>query len=244
MNRTVLITGAAGLYGSILREHWDDRYPLRLADIRSVDGLRAHEESVEADIRDLDQMAAACRGVDAVVHLAAFPGDGAQFYDTLLDLNIVGAYNTFEAARLAGCRRLVFASSVDAVRGYWDEGCIGVEAPVYPTNLYGATKCWGEALGRVYADQHGLSVVCVRLCNPHFDQNGEWHPDDLTSGMSPRDTAALLARCVDVEDLDFAIVNGISRHRRGVLDWEVTDRVLGFVPRDGTAYPRAGGSNA
>ena len=244
MARAVLITGAAGLFGSILRQHWGDRYDLRLADIRPVDKLAAHEQFAETDICDLDQMTTACRDIDTVAHLAAYPGDGAEFYDTLLNLNIIGAYNAFEAARRAGCRRLVFASSIDVMRGFWNEGRIGVDAPVYPTNMYGATKCWGEALGRVYADQHGLSCVCVRLCNPHFDQAGDWDVDDLTSGISARDAAGLLARCVDFEGLNYAVVNGISRHRRGVLDWEVANRILGFVPQDGTDYPRRGRGNS
>ena len=236
---TVLLTGAAGLFGGILRTHWGDRYRLRLADVRPLGHLEAHESAVEADITDLALLTRACEGVDTVVHLAAYPGDGAEFYDTLLRLNVIGAYNAFEAARQAGCRRLVFASSIDAVRGYWDAGEIDVGVPVFPTNIYGASKCWGEALARAYAAQHGLSCLCVRLCNPHFDQGGAWHADDLVSGISERDAADLLALCVEAEGLDFAIVNGISRHRRGVLDWKPAQRILGFVPRDGTVYPRA-----
>ena len=237
-DRTVLITGAAGLFGGILRRHWGARYRLRLTDIRPVGDLAAHEEFVGADIADLDLLLPACQGVDTVVHLAAYPGDGAQFYPTLLQLNIIGAYNAFEAARRAGCRRLVFASSVDAVRGHWDRGEIAVDAPVYPTNVYGASKCWGEALARVYADQHGLSCICVRLCNPAFDQGGDWHGEDLVSGMSQRDAARLLGLCVDAEGIDFAVVNGISKHRRGVLALEETRRLLGFEPQDGSAFPR------
>ena len=238
-DRPVLITGAAGLFGTILRRHWGPRYRLRLSDIVPVEDLAPHEEYRAADIRVLDQLLAACQGIDTVVHLAAYPGDGAEFYPTLLDLNIVGAYNAFEAARRAGCRRLVFASSIDAVRGYWDEGEIRADAPVYPTNLYGASKCWGEALARVYSDRHGLSCICVRLCNPAFDQAGDWDPDEKISGLSPRDAAALLALCVDNDTLDFAVVNGISDHRHGRLDLEGTRHTLGFEPRDGSAFPRA-----
>ena len=168
-----------------------------------------------------------------------YPGDGAEFYDTLLNLNVIGAYNAFEAARQAGCRRLVFASSVDAVRGYWDQGEIPLDVPAYPTNLYGASKCWGEAVARVYAHQHGLSCICVRLCNPGFDQAGDWDAADMISGMSPRDAATLLALCVEAGDVDYAVVNGISNHRHGRLDLEETRRLLGFEPQDGTAFPRA-----
>ena len=237
--RTVLITGAAGLFGGILREHWGDRYNLHLSDVRPVADLAAHEEFVAADIVAPEQLLQACEGVHTVVHLAAYPGDGAEFYDTLLRLNIVGAYNAFAAAHEAGCRRLVFASSIDAVKGYWDDGEVPTDVPVYPTNLYGASKCWGEALGRVYSHQHGLSCICVRLCNPGFEQAGTWNREDVISGLSPRDAAQLLGLCVDVEAIDFAIVNGISDHLHGRLDLAGTRQLLGFDPRDGTVYPRA-----
>ena len=235
--RDVLITGAAGLFGGILRSHWGGRYGLRLADVRPVGDLAPHEEFVETNIVEYQSLLRACQGIDTVVHLAAYPGDGAEFYNTLLQLNVVGAYNAFQAAHEAGCRRIVFASSIDAVMGYDGEADVGWDAPIYPTNVYGAAKCWGEALGRVY--QHGLSCICVRLCNPHFDPEGDWDPDDLISGISPRDAATLFSRCVDIEDVDFAIVNGISRHRRGRLDLEISRRILGFEPQDGTVFPRA-----
>ena len=236
---TILVTGAAGLFAGILRSHWGDRYRLRLADVRAVENLSPHEEFVEMDITDYPLFLKACKGVDTVIHLAAYPGDGAEFYDTLLQMNIIGGYNAFEAAHEAGCRRIVFASSIDAVGGYADESDVGWDRPVRPTTVYGATKCWGEALGRVYADQHGLSVICVRLCNPHFDQAGNWDQDDLISGISPRDAATLFGRCVDVDDVEFAIVNGISNHRHPRLDLEVSRRVLGFEPQDGSRFHAA-----
>ncbi|NKB66752.1 MAG: NAD-dependent epimerase/dehydratase family protein [Candidatus Latescibacteria bacterium] len=233
----VLITGAAGLFGGILRNHWGDRYRLRLTDIRPLNNLAPHEEFIGADITQLDALIPLCQGVDTVVHLAADPDPHDRFYQSLLQRNIVGAYNIFTAAQQAGCRRLVFASSIDAVRGWWERGEIAWDAPVYPTNIYGASKCWGEALGRVYAEA-GLSCICVRLCNPHFDQSGDWDPEQLTSGISPRDAAHLFARCIDVEEINFALVNGISRHRRGRLDWKIAHQVLGYEPQDGTAFPR------
>jgi NAD+ dependent glucose-6-phosphate dehydrogenase len=240
-DKTILITGAAGLFGNILRTYWGARYRLRLADIRPIENLASHEEYIETDIVDYGQLLSACEGAHTVVHLAAYPGDGATFYDTLLNLNIIGAYNAFEAARAAGCRRLVFASSIDVVKGYWDEGEIPLDVPVYPTNLYGASKCWGEALARVYAGQYGLSCICVRLCNPHFDQAGSWDAEEFISGISPRDAASLLALCVEADGIDFAVVNGISDHRHGRLNLEETRRLLGFEPEDGTSFPRGTG---
>ena len=132
----------------------------------------------------------------------------------------------------------MFASTIDVVGGYQEEADVPWDKPVCPTTVYGATKCWGEALGRVYSHQHGLSCICVRLCNPGFRQDGDWDPDDAMSGMSPRDAAQLLGLCIEAEDLDFAIVNGISEHRRGRLELKETRRILGFSPADGTAFPK------
>ena len=236
--RKVLVTGAAGIVGSILRAHWGDRYSLRLADTRPINDLAPHESFVEFDIAELDAFLAACEDIDTVIHLAADAGPQSEFYSSLLHNNIIGAYNAFEAPRQAGCSRVVFASSVNAVLGHCGRRTVDQDSPVYPMNVYGATKSWGEALGRVYSDQHGLSCICVRLTGPNLRQDGDWDPDEIAANISPRDCAQLFARCVDVADVDFALVNGISRHRRTWLDLDYTCRILGYEPQDGTAFPR------
>ena len=237
--KKVLITGAAGLVGGILRQAWGDRYSLRLADIQPVENLAAHEEFVAMDIAQYDEFLAACEGVDTVVHLAADRSPNAEFYETLLDLNIIGCYNGFEAARAAGCDRIVFASSVNAILGYRYKERTFTDSPIFPLNVYGATKCFGEALGRVYAHQHGLSCIMVRLSSPRFDQGGDWDPADSNDMISPRDTAQLFARCIEVAEVDFAIVHGSSRHRNEWMDIEETCRVLGYEPEDGTTFPKS-----
>lgn len=232
--KRVLITGGAGFVAGMLREHWGATYRLRLADLNPVDDLAAHEEFVRMDITDLDAFRAACEGVHTVVHLAADRSPRADFYKTLLDLNIIGAYNAFHAAHLCGCARVVFASSVNAVLGYRDGVPIEWDVPVFPTNVYGATKCWGEALARVYATTYGLSCICVRLGSPRWDDDGEYDADKPNMLISPRDTAQLFQKCVEA-DADFAIVHGVSAHKKSHLGIVQTREVLGYDPRDGTA---------
>jgi len=215
----VLLTGATGRVGGILREHWGDRYNLRLADVRPIGAdrilssgepetraknakpLGPHEAFVHCECADFEQMAAACIGMDVVVHLAADPNPGSDWETSLLPRNVIGCYNGFHAASEAGCSRIVFASSVNAVNGYAEEDWhgeegVGVGMPVWPVNVYGAAKCFGEvgtdnkhtsfscgwsshmlsrclwlqALGRVYSTSHNLSAICVRFGSPEFTQ--------------------------------------------------------------------------
>jgi nucleoside-diphosphate-sugar epimerase len=237
--KKVLITGAAGRIGGNLRRYWGDRYQLRLADIKPVEDLAEHEEFAECDIAEYDQFYQVCQGMEVVVHLAADPSMEAEFYQTLLRLNIIGAYNAFEAARQAGCQRVVFASSVNAVLGYREPVDLKWEVPVYPINVYGATKCWGEALGRVYAHQHKLSCICVRIGWAGFEQEDDWDADKPSMGISARDQARLFACCVEAPtEVGFKIVHGVSRHKKSWLDLEVS-RELGYEPEEGTAFPRA-----
>ena len=237
MVEKVLITGAAGLVDGILRRHWGNRFPLRLADCRPIAALAAHEEFAPFDMTDPEDCRRICEGVPTVVHLAADPSS-ENFADSLLPLNVVGPYNMLEAAAAAGCRRFVFTSSIYAVRGHGPNPPVTPDRPVRPQGLYGVSKCWGEAITRSYAERYGFSAIVVRLGNPRFDQAGPWDADEPSYMLSARDTAQLFARCVEVDDLPFAIVHGSSRHRRMWLDIEATCRILAYEPEDGTAFPQ------
>ena len=235
--RSVLITGAAGLVAGHLRHGWNGRYRLRLTDVKPVEDVGAEEDYRRLDITELEAFTDACVGMDVLVHLAADPSMQAEFYDTLLPLNIVGAYNAFEAARRAGCRRIVFASSIHAVLGYGPEQTISWDVPIYPQNVYGATKCWGEALARVYSDQHGLSCICVRLGGAAWTMTEDVDPQVPQIGITPGDQARLFSACIDADDdLDLAIVPGVSRHRRSWMNVEDAVRAVGYQPQEGTAF--------
>ena len=231
--KRVLITGAAGFIGSYIRETFDDRYTMRLADIAEIENPHGHEV-LKADIADLDQMQRTCEGMDTVVHLAADRSPSADFYETLLSLNIIGTYNVFQAAKDQGCERVVFASSINAMLAYPPDLSVTWDMPVNPPNVYGVTKCFGESLGRCFA-YDGLSSIAIRIGGIKRDSEPARNQGDMGQGwISQRDLAQLIGCCIDVEGVDFAIVHGQSRHKNPRLDISHTCEILGYEPQDGT----------
>ena len=209
-----------------------DRLRLRLAD-RDVSSFGGAADIVAFDVANLDSCKEACVGIDTVVHLAADPGPIADFYGSLLDANIKGAFNIFRAASDAGCRRVVFASSAQTVDGYPEDRQISVRDPIRPKNLYGVTKCFGEALGSYFATQEGLSVIAVRIANfTEFSAGEEHSARDVSAFLSHRDAVQLLVRAIEVENVNFAIVNGVSNNRYKRLALDESREILGFMPED------------
>ena len=233
--KKVLITGAAGTIGGFIRHACVDRYIMRLTDIAEIDDSQGHEV-VKADITDLDQMRRVCEGMDVVVHLAADPDPSKGFYESMLPLNIIGTYNVFQAAKDAGCQRVVFASSIHAMLGNPKEPSIRWDMPVNPPNLYGVTKCFGEALGRYYANQT-LSSIAVRIGAIRRDGDPSLSLPATERGVgegwvSQRDLVQLFQRCIEAEGVDFAIVHGQSGQKSPQLDISHTREIVGYEPLD------------
>lgn len=235
LRRKVLITGAAGNIGSYVAEHTHELYDLRLMVQQPEDGaaIQSFGEVVVGDIGDLDALKQLCEGVDTVLHLAADP-DPSATWGSLLSANIVGAYNMFVAAKAAGCRRLIFASSIHAVSGYPPDVQVKTNEPVNPGDLYGVTKCFGEALGRYMAEQEGLSVIALRIgaFQPRETASAETHASLLDAWVSRRDLTQLIRRCIDAEHLKFAIFHALSNNRWKRLDISDARTLLGYQPED------------
>ncbi len=234
----VLVTGAAGNIGSYFAKHARDRYKLRLM-VREkdkkekVEAIREFGEVVTAELSDLDRLKEICRGVDTVLHLAADPSPSAT-WESLLPNNIVGAYHTFVAAKSAGCKRVIYASSIHAVSGYPSDVQVKTNEPVNPGDLYGVSKCFGEALARYMAEQEGLSAICLRI--------GAFQPIEaardasgigmMDAWVSQRDLFQLIVRCIDVTNLKFAIFHGLSDNRFKRLDISDARELVGYRPQD------------
>ena len=243
--RSVLVTGMSGLIGRALRKLMEGRYDLRALNRSAVEGLPCHR----ADIGDLAAIEPAFAGVDTVVHLAAALGSASPPWERMLQNNVTGTYNVLEAARKAGVKRVVFASSgatisaIEQDKPYSDlvagryEGLTSWPilthlSPVRPQGLYGVSKVWGEALGRHYSDAHGLSVICVRIGRVHAEDR-PLSARDFSVWCSQRDIVRLLEHAVAApESVRYDIVFGTSRNRWGYRDLEHPRAVLGWEPLD------------
>ena len=239
----VLVTGMSGLIGRAFRKQVEGRYDLCALNRSAVEGLPCHQ----ADIADLGAIKPAFAGVETVVHLAAQVGNPA--WEAVLRHNITGTYNVFEAAREAGVKRVVFASSGATVSGiesdkpYSDlvagryEGLqswpiLTHLSPLRPSGLYGASKVWGEALGRHYTDAHGLSVICVRIGRVHAEDRPR-SAREFSVWCSQRDIARFLESCVDApETVRCEIFFCTSRNKWGYRDLEHPRAILGWEPVD------------
>ncbi|WP_222851449.1 NAD-dependent epimerase/dehydratase family protein [Phytoactinopolyspora mesophila] len=231
--QTVVVTGASGRMGRQLRPKLaSPGRLLRLVDLVRADdaGSRAvDEEFVSASITDAAAMADVCAGADAVIHLAGASAESD--FGTVTQLNIHGTHNVLEAARLAGVKRVVLASSHHVV-GFTHRTDVSERlpagTPARPDTLYAWSKAALETAGQLYADRFGLDVTCVRI--------GTFRPvplthRDLSWWLSVGDATRLLEACLANQQPGFRIVWGVSRNTRG---WGSLDEgaAIGYLPVD------------
>ncbi len=202
----LLVTGAAGGIGTRLRKLMKGLYPsIRWSDLRNPDDLGAGEDFMTADLTDHAAVEKIVAGVEGVVHLGGHSVEGS--WETVLNANIIGCYNLFEAAYRRGVKRVVFASSNHAVGFYPREKRIGVDVTVRPDSRYGVSKAFGEALAALYADKHGLRVTCLRIGN-----FGDAPIDKrrLAIWVKPEDLVQLIRIGLEHPDIRYEIFYAVS----------------------------------
>lgn len=221
----ILITGAAGDVGTRLRKLLKGVYSLRVSDIRKPADLGADDEFVAADLGDYEQTKQITAGIDGIVHLGGYSVEGP--WETIHKSNIVGCYNLFEAAYRSGVKRIVFASSNHAVGFYPRDRKIGVDVTVRPDSRYGVSKAFGEAVGALYADKHGLRVTCIRIGNV-----GDKPLDKrrMSIWIKPEDLAQLIRIGLEHPDIRFEIFYGSSDNAAGWWD-NSNARRFGYRPQ-------------
>ena len=244
----ILVTGMSGLIGGLAGRDLAQDYEVRALNRRPVTNDSEGFESFQADIADYDAIRPAFEGVDTVVHMAAYLGQDIEGH---ISGNIRGVYNVYEAARDAGVRRVVFGSSGAAVNLYendepylamvearWDDvpgsfPLIDHTSTVRPKGVYGAAKLWGEALGRAYSEEYGISVICIRIGRVVEE---DWPRDARHAAvyLSHRDITQMIRKCVEAPDtVRYEIVYAVSDNRGRFRDLEHARDVVGYVPQDG-----------
>jgi uronate dehydrogenase len=222
----VLITGAAGAIGTALRHGLRGRWTtLRVTDRRPIGDAANNEEAITADITDRAAVERMMQGVAGLVHLA---GAGAGDLETLFSANVRGLFDVFEAARLGGVKRIVFASTNHTFGCYPIEVPVTPAHPVRPDTLYGAFKVLGEVMLRNYFDRHGIRSVSIRI--------GTYRPlpidqRSLATWLSPADMVQMVEKSLLHADPGCLVVNGYSGNTR-IKTHDPNWEFLGYHPVD------------
>jgi uronate dehydrogenase len=225
--RRLLLTGAAGGLGRVLREPlraWAD--VVRLSDRVDMGSPAAGEETVVADLTDRKAVHDLLRDVDTVLHFGGISLESP--FEDLVGPNIIGLNHLYEAAHDHGVRRVLYASSSHVVGFYRQTDRVGTEVPLRPDCLYAVTKCFGEALSRYYYDRFGLETVCLRIGSSFEEPR---NPRMLVSLLTYRDFIELVRCALFTPRVDHSIIYGVSDN--DVTWWDNRGAAhLGFHPKD------------
>jgi uronate dehydrogenase len=224
---TILLTGAAGGLGKVLRERLKANCKkLRLSDHVDFGKAVSNEEIVLADLGDAQAVDTMVQGVNAIVHLGGVSVEGPV--GPILRANILGMYHLYEAARKHGVKRIIFASSNHVTGFYKQSETISADDAPRPDGMYGVSKAFGEDLSRMYFDRYGIETACIRI-GSSFPE-----PRDrrmLASWLSYNDLYRLITACLTAPVVGHSIVFGVSNNS---VTWYDNCRAkhIGFQPQD------------
>ena len=223
----LLLTGSAGGLGKVLRPRLA-KYAdmLRVSDISELGAASPNEEIDLCDLGDYDAVTRLVKDVDMIVHLGGMSLDGP--FEPILNANIRGVYNLYEASRIAGVRRVIFASSNHVIGFHKQTDVLDDTAPLRPDGNYGVSKAFGELLSRFYFDRYGLESVCIRI--------GSSFPKALdrrmlSTWLSYDDLENLIACCIGAPKVGHTVVYGASDNRPAWWD-NSHAAFLGWKPVD------------
>lgn len=225
--RRILLTGAGGALGTQLRKSGTRLGKIvRLSGLEICADLAPHEEDMPADLADFDAVSRAVEGCDGIVHMGGQGLEGP--WKTILDANIVGSYNIYEAARQHGVTRVVYASSVHAIGFYERTRTIDGDVPTRPDSLYGVSKTFVENLARYYFDKFGIETVSLRIGSSFPEPTDRRH---LITWLSYRDCRQLVEKSLSAPRVGFMVAYGMSGNSEAFWD-NRTAAVLGYRPED------------
>ena len=230
----LLLTGAAGGLGKVLRPRLSAfTRTLRVSDIANLGEATVKEEVATCDLGNFEAMLSLMDGVDAVVHLGGMSIDGP--FEPILNANIRGAYNLYEAARLKGTKRVLFASSNHVVGFHKQADRLDANAPLRPDGNYGVSKAFGEAVSRFYFDRYGIETVCMRI-GSSFPK-----PIDrrmMSTWLSFDDLTSLIQCALQAPYVGHTIVYAASDNKPSWWDNSMAAE-LGWTPKDSSEPFRA-----
>ena len=230
----LLLTGAAGALGRELRPRLKAYCEtLRLSDIGDMAAAAAGEEVFRAPLQDAAAVGKLLSGVSAVVHLGGVSVEGP--FEPILQANIVGIYNLYEAARQHSVKRIVFASSNHVTGFYRQDEVIDPRAPMRPDGYYGLSKAFGENLSRFYFDRYGIETVCLRI-GSSFPE-----PKDrrmLATWLSYDDLERLIVASLGAPVVGHTVIYGMSDNTTRWWDNTAASHI-GYRPQDSSEQFRA-----
>ncbi|WP_110693760.1 NAD-dependent epimerase/dehydratase family protein [Salinicola halophyticus] len=233
LNR-LLVTGAAGGVGQAIRPYLSKlAHQVRLSDIEAINDAETHEEIVSCDLADASAVEELVSGCDGIVHLGGISVE--KPWEGILQANIIGAYNLYEAARKQGKPRIVFASSNHTIGYYPRTTRIDTQVARRPDSLYGVSKCFGEDLASLYFDKFAIETLSVRIgsCFPK--------PKDtrmLATWLGVQDFVTLLERAFTAPKLGYTVIYGVSDNDEQWWDNRHA-QFLGWAPQESSAPWRA-----
>ena len=245
--KNILITGGAGLVGNVLINGLKDKFKIRILDQNPVEGV----DSYEGDISDLESILPAFENIDTVVHLA---GDRRVHGDwnSILNNNITGVYNIYEASKRNSVKRVVFASSQHATGGFYDVEpwsfinngeyeklpedykTLDETCRIRPDSYYGASKSFGESLGSYYSDFYNLSTIHIRIGWVISDDDPTFSPISLNLWLSHKDICQIIELSINAnEDITYDTFYATSDNHWKIWSIDKAKSVLGYKPIDG-----------
>lgn len=226
-HQKLLMTGAAGGLGQAMRSRLRANCEvLRLSDVSPMVAAQSGEEVMQADLSDMTAVQSMVKGCQAIVHFGGISVE--QPWAPILQANIIGVYNLYEAARMHGVQRVIFASSNHVMGFYRQNEVVDALSPPRPDGLYGLSKAFGEDLSRMYFDRYGIETACVRI-GSSFPA-----PRDrrmLATWLSYDDLHRLITACLTTPVLGHSIIYGTSDNSVGWYDNHLAKHI-GFRPQD------------